>query len=168
MPSGPTSHSIEVRTAKKDDLDALVELNRPVQNLHARLYPNDFRADTDDAEVRQFFEARLAASGSTVIIAEISGKPVGYIWFDVRPRPENAFKLARPCIYIHQISVGPDARRQGVGTVLMRYVERQAMSQGIPEIDLDTWAANHEAHAFFEAHGFAKFNMVLRRPVNGA
>ena len=52
--------SVEVRAASEADLDALIQLNRLVQNLHAALYPGDFKSVAEPSAVREFFAARLA------------------------------------------------------------------------------------------------------------
>ncbi|WP_342360133.1 GNAT family N-acetyltransferase [Terrarubrum flagellatum] len=155
--------SINLRIATVDDLDALARLNEPVQQLHARLYPADFKASPERAEVKTFFAARLADPKSTIALAEVDRRPAGYIWFDSVMRLESAFKPERRCFYIHQISVDPEFRRRGVGAALMRCVVDEATSLGIPDIELDTWAANQEAHRFFEAQGFATLKLVYKR-----
>lgn len=49
----------------------------------------------------------------------------------------------------------------------MRYVERRAASEGVDEIALDVWSANLDAQRFFDAHGFAPFNVALRKKLAG-
>lgn len=157
--------SVEVRPATVGDLDVLVLLNAPVQRLHAGWYPADFKAEADAGEVKRFFRACLAMPDQMIVVAEAGREAVGYLWFELWKRKENAFRPARRCVYIHQVAVRPDARRHGVGTALLRFVEEQALSRGIPEIVLDTWAANGEAHRFFSALGFEASTIVLRRAV---
>ena len=159
--------TMEVRAASEADFDALVQLNRVVQRLHAALYPSDFKQEIDPCAVRAFFASRLAAPKSGIGIAEAYGVPIGYVWFEVQAQPETPFRPPRPRIYVHHISVAPEARRRGIAAALMRYVEHRAASQGIDEIALDTWAANLDAQRFFRAQGFAVFNVMLRKKLAG-
>lgn len=152
-----------IRPATEADLDILVVMNEVVQRLHAQLYPDDFKSEQNFAEVRNFFAATLKEPKTAIAVAEIAQKPVGYTIFETCSRPENPFRPARSYIYIHQISVNPDARSQGIGGALIRYVQEQASAREIVEIDFDSWAANRQAHRFFEAHGFEAFNLVYRR-----
>jgi ribosomal protein S18 acetylase RimI-like enzyme len=69
--------------------------------------------------------------------------------------------LARKRIYIHHVSVQAGARRHGIASALLRQVEAEALIGGITTITLDTWAANGSARSFFEACGFAAFNLSL-------
>ena len=109
-----------------------------------------------------FFAARLASPTSVIGIAQADRVPVGYVWFEVQARPETPFTPPRSRISVHHIAVAPEARRRGIATALMRYVEHRAASEGIDEIALDTWAANLDAQHFFGSQGFTVFNVVLR------
>ncbi|MBN8942427.1 MAG: GNAT family N-acetyltransferase [Rhizobiales bacterium] len=153
----------KIRAASQADLDSLVALNQVVQSLHATLYPGDFKAAVDPAALRAYFAARLDGPHAGTAIAEIDAKPVGYVLFDVQVRPETPLTPNRARLYVQHIAVAPEARRCGVATALMRHVEARAMFEGIDEIALDTWAANHDAQRFFAALGFAVFNVALRK-----
>jgi GNAT superfamily N-acetyltransferase len=152
-----------VRAATPEDIDALVRLNAVVQDLHAELYPDEFKAEVDPALIRRFFRARLADRDGRTMIAEDDGGPLGYIWSEIQRRGENPFKPARSRIYVNHISVLPEARRKGVASALIAAVERQAVAEGIAEIELDYWAANADAAAFFAAQGFEPFNPRVRK-----
>jgi ribosomal protein S18 acetylase RimI-like enzyme len=156
---------LHIRAATNDDLALLAQLNEPVQSLHAALYPADFKGNVDAANVASFFERAAAKPESSIAIAEQDGLPVGYIWFDISARPENAFKPPQSFVYIHHVSVAADARRRGVGSAMLAYAKEKARAAGAEEVRLDTWIANVEAQRFFEAHGFAPFIVMLRRPV---
>jgi ribosomal protein S18 acetylase RimI-like enzyme len=161
--AGGASMSVEVRAALDVDLDALIQLNRVVQSLHVALYPGDFTPVVEPPAVSAFFAARLASPTSVIGIAQADRVPVGYVWFEVQARPETPFTPPRSRIYVHHIAVAPEARRRGIATALMRYVEHRAASEGIDEIALDTWAANLDAQHFFGSRGFTVFNVVLRK-----
>ena len=105
--------SVVVRAASEADFDALISLNQVVQSLHAALYPRDFKPTIDRSAAKALFAARLAAPESGIGIAEVNRTAVGYVWFEVQARPE-AFNPFRARIYVHNISVAPDARRRGV------------------------------------------------------
>ena len=117
--------TMEVRAASEADFDALVQPNQVVQRLHAALYPSDFKQEVDPCAVRAFFASRLAAPKNGIGIAEAYGVPIGYVWFEVQAQPETPFRPPRPRIYVHHISVAPEARRRGTATALLRYVEHR-------------------------------------------
>lgn len=154
--------TIVVRTATAADLDVLAELNQVVQNVHAELYPNDFRT-TVDAEG---LKAQLAPQLANVAIAELEGRPVGYIWFKEQTRPANPFSAARRCLYVHHLSVLPETRRRGVAAALMRHAEAYAESEALDEVALSHWAANTGAQSFFAAQGFTPYVLLLRKKLS--
>ncbi|WP_287309898.1 GNAT family N-acetyltransferase [Mesorhizobium sp.] len=155
--------SLEVRAASEADFDALVRLNQVVQCLHAELHPDVFKQAADPSAVRTFFAARLADPKSSIAIAEIDRAPVGYVWFEIQSLPETPFTFHPPRIYVHHISVMPEARRRGVATALMCHVEQRAACEGIDEIATGLWAANLDARNFFGSQGCVPFNIALRK-----
>ena len=154
-----------IRAATNDDLAVLARLNEPVQSLHAALYPADFKGNVDTADVASFFEHVAATPESSIAIAEQDGVLVGYIWFDISARHENAFNPPQSFVYIHHVSVAADARRRGVASAMLAYTKEQAHAGGVDEVRLDRWIANVEALRFFEAHGFTPLSVMLRRSV---
>jgi ribosomal protein S18 acetylase RimI-like enzyme len=161
--AGGTSMSVEVRPALDVDLDALIQLNRVVQALHVALYPGDFPHAVEPSAVRAFFAARLASPTSAIGIALADRVPVAYVWFEVQVRPQSPFTPPRSRIYVHHIAVAPEARRRGIASALIRYVERRAASEGIDEIASDTWAANLDAQHFFGSQGFTVAKVIMRK-----
>lgn len=151
--------SIVIRVAIEADLDTLVRLNQVVQDVHAELYPKDFVATVDADGLKAFLRPLLAE----VAIAELGSAPVGYIWFEVQARPASPFSPATRRLYVHHLSVVPEARRQGVAAALMSHAEAHAESQQLDEIALSHWAANSGAHRFFAAQGFAPYLLLLRK-----
>ena len=153
--------TISIRIASDADVDAIVSLNRDVQQLHAELEPSFFKSNTDNEEVAAFFAAKLALPENHIRLADSGDGPNGYVWFEVQERPETPLTLERKRIYIHHLSVQTSARRRGIASTLLRQIEAEALAGGITSIALDTWTANGSARSFFEACGFAPFNLTL-------
>ncbi len=151
--------AVRVRAASEADLDAVVELNGYVQDLHARLYPKDFKQTSGGEDVRAFFAARLGV----IAVAESDDAIVGYSLREAQNLAETPFSPPRVRLYIHHLSVAPSARRRGVGAALMRHVQQLAEAQGLQEIALGAWAANRDAMRFFEAQGFIISAATLRK-----
>jgi ribosomal protein S18 acetylase RimI-like enzyme len=58
--------------------------------------------------------------------------------------------------YIQNISVDPDFRGQGIGTMLVRHAEQLARSEGITILTLDVSLKNDGARRLYTRLGFAK------------
>lgn len=151
---------MNIRQAGQSDLAALVVLNHPVQEWHARLRPDIFRSpDTHDMTpgIAEF----LDKENFWVIVAEEHGNLIGYAIYEIRKRDERPFTRARRSIYVHQMSVAPEKRRMGIGKGLLRYVREQASKIGITAIELDVWSANTQAKEFYKSLGFTPLREVL-------
>jgi ribosomal protein S18 acetylase RimI-like enzyme len=154
---------IVVRRATGEDAGTLVQLNRTVQDLHVRLYPGDFKQVVTELDAAVFFSGRLRTPDCVFGIAEVDLAPVGYVWFDLQSRPETPFTPARRRLYVHHVSVVPEAQRRGIGSALMDYVGRQGVLEAAEEIALATWSANLDAQRFFVSHGFTGFTVAFRK-----
>jgi diamine N-acetyltransferase len=152
---------MNTRPAQTGDAALLARLNRAVQQMHADNRPDFFKPPDDLAPFVQFFDGILAQSQNHVLIAEEDGQSVGYLYGEVIDRPENPYSYAWRYFYIHQISVEPPYRRQGIGSRLLAAARRLARELAISHLALDTWSFNKEAQAFFAKEGFVVFNQRL-------
>jgi len=51
--------------------------------------------------------------------------------------------------------IDPDHRRTGLGSALLRRIEKDILGQGFDTVTLQSHSANAEAIGFFQAHGYA-------------
>ena len=154
---------MEILKAKLEHVGEIALLNDAVQRLHDEHHSEVFKYPTDIAEVERFFRDRISDDDSSIFMAWILGQAVGYVWCAIERRHENAFKHGQERIYIHQLSVEPEYRREGVAIKLMHAVENMARENGISRFALDSWEFNKDAHAFFEQLGFSRFNINMWR-----
>ncbi len=144
---------VEIRLARIGDVDTLVELHREVHALHLAERPDQFKATRDD-EVTAKYRERLGAAHVKVWLAERQGKAVGHAVAVHYQRAEHAMCPARQWWEIDEIGVTADERRSGIGRALLQAVVDAATAAGVREIELSSWAFNHDAHAAFESFGF--------------
>ncbi len=149
-----------IRRATPDDAATVAGLNAHVQGWHAAQYPDVFHARPDPAALRAYFAGLLADPDCTIFL---SGDPaVGYAACSLQFRAPSIFSPAIRRLMVDHIAVAPQARRQGHGRALLEAARQLARDQRADEILLDTWEANHDAHAFFRANGFAPRRMLFR------
>jgi ribosomal protein S18 acetylase RimI-like enzyme len=149
-----------IRRATAADAAVIARLNTHVQGWHAAHYPEVFHARPNPAAVRAYFEDWLSHPTRTIFL---SGDPVvGYATCTLQVREPSLFSPAVRRLMVDHIAVAPEARRQGHGRALLNAARQLARDLAADEILLDTWEANHEAHAFFRAEGFAPRRMLFR------
>ena len=83
----------------------------------------------------------------------------------VERRYENKFVIPRAVAFIHEICVAEKARRSTLGRTLMSYVESWAAARSLDSIELNVWALNSGARAFYGSLGFAELRLELAKPV---
>jgi ribosomal protein S18 acetylase RimI-like enzyme len=149
-----------IRRATPADAAVIARLNAHMQGWHAEHYPDVFHAKPDPAAVRAFFAGHLAEPTSTIFLA--GEPPAGYALCTLQFREPSLFSPAIRRLMIDHIAVSPEARRKGHGRALLDAARHLARDLAVDEILLDTWEANHTAHAFFRAAGFSPRRMLFR------
>lgn len=122
--------SLFVRNMKQEDIPFLVKLE---QELFS------------DAWTQLGLVNTLHYRPNTSFVAELDGKPVGYLFFMAAA---DEGELLR-------IGVSTDCRRQGVGQILMEYMDRFALENSICSVWLEVRESNGPARALYEKSGFA-------------
>jgi GNAT superfamily N-acetyltransferase len=136
---------ITIRRAGPEDAETLLELIRALAE-YERLPP-------PDAEAR----ARLLEHGFgpqpqfEAFLAEQGGAAIGYaIVFETY----STF-LARPTLYLEDLFVRPEARRQGAGKALLRTLAAEAVARGCGRMEWAVLDWNELARGVYRRAGAA-------------
>ena len=109
------------------------------------------------------FERCVVAVAGNAVVGMANAFPEGLIHNEYPVRsPTSRDVLLKPrfelndwkSYLLNNICVGPDHRREGVGTALLKAVVRDARRQGHASLTLHVWADNHGAVAFYRRFGF--------------
>lgn len=149
-----------IRRASASDAATLARLNAHVQSWHAAHYPEAFYTDPDLAALTEYFADRLSDPACTAFL--VSDPATAYALCQLQTRERSIFSPGYRRLMIDHIAVAPEARRQGQGRALLQAARSLAKDLQADEILLDTWEANHDAHAFFRAAGFQPRRMLFR------
>ena len=122
---------ISVRIAMLDDAAVIERHTSGVQQMHNEALPSIFKPPSADLFPPQKLAALIRDPNSIVAVAEIDGKIVGHIYGAVMNRTENAFNRGDSYLYIYQLGVDYDARRQGAGTALITFTRDWARALGL-------------------------------------
>lgn len=154
-----------VRDATKKDVPAILPLVRAICDLHAAKDPERF-AVLDDVLERysRWLPERVDDSTSVLLVAEDeSGRIVGYLVGTVEP--EVPIFWIPKCGWVHDIFVMPEARRLGLGDLLMVRAIKHFEEQGLRQMRLHTGGFNDASRAFFARHGFRQSVIEMLRPI---
>jgi len=129
-----------IRLARIRDAEAISAILREAFAEFKSLYtPAGFSATTPTKEQ---IEARFGEG--PIWVAELAGKLVGTV--AAVPRGSD--------LYIRSMAVGPEARGQGIGTLLLNATETFAAAHQYRRLVLDTTPFLLEAVRLYELHGF--------------
>ena len=146
--------------AKKEQAPRITELLRYICRIHAENRPDLFLSGEPkyDAEA----VCRLMDEKDThVLTAEEDGEVLGYLIAQtVGGGSQPHLRIAR-VLYIDDLCVAPEAARKGVGTALFEEAKRIGREQGCARIDLNVWAFNGAAIAFYEKMGMTVSHMHM-------
>jgi GNAT superfamily N-acetyltransferase len=117
----------------------MAELGRPPLGGHAEAQ-------------RGVYRRYLADPAASIYVAELGGETVGAASLVVRAR----LNWSTPEAWIADLVVRPDARRRGVGSALLDACLQAARQADCHLLRLDCGTARTEAHALYEASGFAR------------
>jgi GNAT superfamily N-acetyltransferase len=151
---------VEIIEATAERLDDVEPLWRAMHEYHAevageaRKVTPFRRADDSWRRRRDDFERWLRAGDAWLLIAEREGSPVGFAFFRICDG-DWSFETNERMGELEALSGEPQLRRWGIGSLLMKEVERRLSAAGVGFIGLAVIAGNEDASRFYERWGMA-------------
>ena len=155
---------IRIRPAAEADFEAVNRLRRQVNDLHCAGRPDIFKSGFGEA-LRDHLRAYFASETNDLIVAEADGQIAGFAMVDYISRPASDYNLARSFYHVAEFGVDAPFRRQGIATALMDFMKADARQRGFDRIELDVWAFNDDALAFYEKAGFTTYRRFMELPL---
>lgn len=140
----------------------LVEITTPTTELTDRLtdmwvalardqqtYGSHLRGAANRAAVRETVSRRIVAEN--LLVARRDGTLLGFVMFSAE---HGHYEQDVSPGLVENLYVEPDARRQGVGSALLRAAEDRLRGQGATVVRLEALAENEPARRFYRNHGY--------------
>ncbi len=156
--------SVVVRMAGREELERVNALRRMVNDVHVQGRPDIFRPGFCEELQAHIYDA-FDDGNSDVIVALADGEIAGFATVQYIRRPETPYTLARDFYRVEEFGVDSAFRRRGVATALVDYIRRDARAKGFARIELDVWAFNEGALAFYEAAGFRTYRRYMEMDI---
>jgi ribosomal protein S18 acetylase RimI-like enzyme len=133
-----------------------------VRELVATMPEDEARA-TAAGGIAQYLPQGVATPNHTLVIAEdAAGTPVGNAW--VGPDPHRAEDS--DAVWLYDINVYPQARRNGFGSAILAEVEALVVRDGKTRLGLNVVATNEAAIALYRKSGYAVLTMQMSKPLS--
>jgi len=139
MKGRETHHRIELRPARRSHAGSIARMSRDL--IEQGLGWTWQRARVERA---------LAASDTLAVIAQRGNQLLGF----------GIMTCGEERAHLLLFAVSPAARRTGVGTRLLDWLEVCAREAGVAHITLEVRATARDARAFYEARGFAPVRLL--------
>ena len=151
---------IRVRRARRDDWPSARALLREIDDLHAAIAPEYFRAT---ARAEGEWHHLLDEDATAVLVAEMPAQDgaIAVLVARIYDTPENPAMVPRRRLHVETLVVASKQRRHGVGRRMMSEAAEWGRSHGAAELVLTTWVGNREAAAFYERLGYRELSRVL-------
>lgn len=167
----PEVKIVEAGTERLEDVESLW---RAMHDYHAEVAGEarevaPFRNAEDSWQRRRTeFEDWMREGAGWLLIAEREGSPVGFAFFRIG-QSDWSFETNERMGELEALSVEPELRRWGIGSLLMEQVELRLVSAGVGFIGLTVIAGNDDALRFYERWGMTPSHIrCLGRTLPGA
>ena len=126
---------IEIRSATRRDLESLIDALEP---------------EVGAAQIRRRFDDSVSGN-RIMLIALREGRAIGTVSIG-----GSRFRR-RGSLRLFALDVGPESRRRGVGTALVKAVEETAVRGDLDEVNLEVGIGNEDAVRLYRRLGYRTF-----------
>lgn len=154
---------LHIREATTADYEALCALFDEGDALHRENLPHVFRKPEGPVRDWEFVLSLIAEEKVGLFVAQAENELAGLICVLVRESPAIPIFVPRRYAVIDNIVVRDRFRRRGVGRALVERAHEWATVQGVEEIELNVWAFNRGAVAFYRRLGYETASLRMTR-----
>jgi ribosomal protein S18 acetylase RimI-like enzyme len=131
------------------------ELDRIFDRSFCDTFAHLYRTEDLDSFLSGFgvfeWESQLRDPACAFRIAEVSGRPVGYVKIGPQKLP---VETDRPALLLDQLYLLKEHHGAGIAHDLMDWVLAEAKRRGAEELYLTVFTENHRARRFYDRYGF--------------
>jgi ribosomal protein S18 acetylase RimI-like enzyme len=152
---------LEIRKATEQDIEAILELNRQIGEIHVAQAPQVFCPPSP--EERAFLLAAIAAEGRLFCVAEVDGVVAGFLTARIDINETIPFLSKEPICRIGTVVVDEGHRSRGIGRVLIAHCDQWGKARGASQLRLEVMSFNERARALYESLGFTRQSEIYAR-----
>lgn len=151
---------MDIRQANKNDITQMVPLLDEVSKLHIEKRPDVFKIKSHE-EIKSNLEEMIQDESNFILIAEDKQVAVGVIICKVREINDHTNLKNTKILWINEICVKQEYRRNGIGRSLIEKAKEIAKENNCLRLELNCWELNEEAMKFYENQGLTTQRRVM-------
>ena len=141
---------MQIRKAMKKDVDALYELLKQVQSLHASGRPDIFNAGTTKYTKEEVVKILECESTPVYVATAEQDNAVGYAFCAIETQQGTNNLKEIKNFYIEDLCVHESMRGKGIGKSLYEFCVQLAKNLGCYHLTLNVWHLNESAVKFYQ------------------
>jgi len=150
-----------VRSAKRSDIDGILEVWKEHMDFHGDIYPIFARAEDGHVWCAEFLSTHWKDPDWALFVADEEGRIAGYCLATILEYPP-IFHI-RNFGFIQDMAVTSEFRRRGIGTQLLERLLVWFKERGVRRIELQALMENEISQSFWRKSGFAPYLSRLAR-----
>lgn len=154
---------MEIRRAKKEDIDRILDLLSQVLEIHAKIRSDLFISGTTKYTYDEL--VNIINDDNTPVYVAFDKEVIGYA-FCVIEDIDNNNMYKHKNLYIDDLCVDEAYRNQKIGKKLYDYVLKEASKMNCTTITLNVYSGNESALKFYESLGFKVRKMMMEKRVS--
>jgi GNAT superfamily N-acetyltransferase len=155
---------IEIREYRETDAEQVMSLIRELQAHEVALFDR-MKPVADMAHwYIDLLKKQCAKDEGIILIAEEDDRALGYATILTNVIEDgSADEIAYSYAHVGDLVVLKEARRRGIGKLLLHECERRARVAGRDELRISVLALNEGAHETYRSFGFADLHINMRK-----
>lgn len=149
---------MDITTASTELTDRLTDMWVDLAR-DQRSYGSHLLGPENRAGIRETVVQRIVADN--LLVARREDSVVGFAMFSVE---HGRYEQDVTPGLVENLYVEPAARREGIGSALLRAAEERLVADGATVIQLEAMADNDTARQFYAAHGYTPHRLELEKP----
>ncbi len=152
-----------VRNAVSKDIPEILKLLVQVDMVHHNGRPDLFKGPATKYNAEELEKIIVDPETPVFVYEKESGEIAGHAFCIHQQQKENSVLTDIRTLYIDDICVDENSRREGVGEALYNHVLEYAKKEGFYNITLNVWSCNPGATRFYEKMGLVPQKVCMEK-----
>lgn len=159
------SKNIIIRKAVEKDYSAINSLYYETYSLYYKNIPDTYKKTAKNILPKGTYLNMIDHQDSLVVVAEINNKVIGMLYALIEKSEEDDWTNAYKRVSIEEISVLPEFKSQGIGTLLMKEAENWAKGKKIKDLIALVYDFNKKAITFYDKNGYKPYSTQMKKKI---